>query len=63
MNGVNRRAVMAGVVATPDYYLRCAPVFEAPIGKHDWLNKALFVGTVTVEPKGDAVRVRVYKVT
>jgi hypothetical protein len=49
------------VVADP--YLRCAPVFEAPIGKHDWLNKALFIGTVTVEPKGDAVRVRVYKVT
>lgn len=43
-------------------YLRCAPVFEAPIGKHDWLNKAIFVGTVTVVPKGDAVRVRVYQV-
>lgn len=54
---VHNHAVAAGT------YLRCAPVFEAPIGKHDWLNKAIFVGTVTVEPKGDAVRVRVYKVT
>jgi hypothetical protein len=54
---VHNHAVVSGP------YLRCAPVFEAPIGKHDWLNKAIFVGTVTVEPKGDAVRVRVYKVT
>ncbi|NIJ49710.1 DUF3237 domain-containing protein [Rhizomicrobium electricum] len=60
---VHNHAVVSGKPGTPDYYLRCAPVFEAPIGKHDWLNKALFVGTVTVEPKGDAVRVRVYKVT
>jgi hypothetical protein len=54
---VHNHAVVSGP------YLRCAPVFEAPIGKHDWLNKAIFVGTVTAEPKGDAVRVRVYKVT
>ena len=54
---VHNHAVAVGA------YLRCAPVFEAPIGKHDWLNKAIFVGTVTVEPDGKAVRVRVYKVT
>ena len=26
--------------------VRTSPEFEAPIGPHDWLNKALFVGTL-----------------
>jgi len=52
------RAVVAGEPGTPDYYLRCATVFEAPIGPHDWLNKAIFIGT-----DRKAVRVRVYMVT
>ena len=26
------------------YYFRSVAEFEAPIGKHDWLNKALFIG-------------------
>jgi hypothetical protein len=50
--------VVAGEPGTPDYYLRCATVFEAPIGPHDWLNKAIFIGT-----DRKAVRVRVYMVT
>jgi len=46
-------------------YVRTAPVFEAPIGPHDWLNKSLFVGTVTPMPEGQApaVRVRIFRVT
>jgi len=27
-------------------YARSSVKFEAPIGKHDWLNKAIFVGTI-----------------
>jgi hypothetical protein len=60
---VHNHAVVSDKPGRPDFYLRCAPVFEAPIGPHDWLNKAIFVGTVNVVPGGDAVRVRVYKVT
>ena len=29
-------------------YLRTQPTFEAPIGPHDWLNRAIFVGTLTL---------------
>jgi len=28
-----------------DYYFRVAPVFEAPVGPHDWLNRTVFIGT------------------
>lgn len=27
-----------------DYYMRIAPVFEAPVGPHDWLGRHVFVG-------------------
>ncbi len=46
----------------PNSYLRTTPVFEAPIGPHDWLNKAVFVGTVELV-RSNAVSVRVFKVT
>lgn len=57
---VHNRAIAVGA---PDFYLRTAPVFEAPIGPHDWLNKAIFVGTVEVLPGNKAVCIRVFKVT
>lgn len=28
-----------------EYYMRLAPVFEAPVGPHDWLTRTVFVGT------------------
>ena len=28
-------------VDPPEYYFRTAPIFEAPYGKYDWLNKLL----------------------
>jgi hypothetical protein len=28
-------------------YLRTQPEFEAPIGPHEWLNRAIFVGTLS----------------
>jgi Protein of unknown function (DUF3237) len=32
--------------AMPPSYARSSVKLEAPIGKHDWLNKAIFVGTI-----------------
>ena len=39
-----------------DYYLRCTPTFETPIGKHDWLTKHVFVGIGERKPDGNLVR-------
>jgi hypothetical protein len=51
----------AGQVVDPDlYYFRGAPVFHAPTGKHDWLNRAIFVADGVRQP--DLVIVRVYEV-
>lgn len=47
-------------------YLRTVPSFEAPIGPHDWLNQAIFIGTIGPPPEDapkPAVRIRVYRVT
>ena len=43
-------------------YKRTIPKFHAPKGKYDWLNKSLFVGTITSIRKPRAVIIRVYKV-
>jgi Protein of unknown function (DUF3237) len=28
-----------------DYYFRCTPVFDTPVGPHDWLTRTVIVGT------------------
>ncbi|VTU45131.1 DUF3237 family protein [Variovorax sp. PBL-E5] len=28
-----------------EYYMRLCPTFEAPEGKHDWMNRTVFIGT------------------
>jgi hypothetical protein len=45
-------------------YARTTPRFEVPNGPHDWLNQAVFVGTLGGAPEMDtpAVRIRVFKV-
>jgi hypothetical protein len=43
-------------------YARTNPQFHAPQGKYEWLNKTLFVGTITPSTKGGAVIIRVFKV-
>jgi hypothetical protein len=43
-------------------YVRTAPRFHAPQGKYDWLNKTVFVGTITPAPEGGAVIIRVFRV-
>ena len=43
-------------------YLFSALEFAAPEGPHDWLNKAVFVGTlVPMMPQRQAVRITVYR--
>jgi hypothetical protein len=45
-------------------YSRTTPRFEAPSGPHEWLNQAVFVGTIGLAQGMDvpAVRIRVWKV-
>lgn len=43
-------------------YARTTPWFEAPNGPHQWLNEAVFVGTLApVAGRDDAVTIRVFK--
>lgn len=52
-----------GTATSTGRYLRAAPQFTAPTGKYDWLNKALFVSSIAVNPKEPGfVTIRVYKV-
>jgi hypothetical protein len=45
-------------------YLRSSVRFEAPIGKYDWLNKAVFVGTLVADTtqRPPIVTLRFFKV-
>ena len=50
-----------GEPVDPDsYYFRTVPVFEAPSGAHDWLNRSIFVAT-GVRLASD-VQIRVFEV-
>jgi hypothetical protein len=38
--------IMARETVDPsEYYMRLAPVFEAPAGPHEWLTRTVFIGT------------------
>ncbi|MEP7312455.1 MAG: DUF3237 domain-containing protein [Pseudomonadota bacterium] len=56
----NRAIAAPAATAGGERYLRTSPQFEAPTGKYDWLNKAIFIGTLT--PGKGAVVLRYYKV-
>lgn len=43
-------------------YIRSTPKFMAPVGKYDWLNKSVFVGTVTPGPNTEYVVIRIFEV-
>jgi hypothetical protein len=48
----NQVLVYAPEGAAPsDRYARSSVKFEAPVGKYDWLNKAIFVGTLEADTK------------
>jgi hypothetical protein len=38
-----------------DYYFRTSTKFEAPEGKHDWLNRYIFVGVGEKIPHGNQI--------
>jgi Protein of unknown function (DUF3237) len=58
---LNRGIVTA---AGTERYVRSVPTFEAPAGSaYDWLNKAVFVGTIEVANRAPlVVRIGVFKV-
>ena len=41
-------------------YFRTVPVFEAPAGPHEWLNRSVFIATAARFP--DKVHIRVFEV-
>lgn len=44
-------------------YVRTVPEFEAPKGAHEWLNRSLFVGSISRPEDGsNAVIIRVFRV-
>ena len=43
-------------------YARTNPRFHAPMGKYEWLNKTVFVGTITPGTESGAVIIRIFKV-
>ena len=55
-------AAAGGAAAPAAGYVRTSPRFHAPQGKYDWLNKTVFVGTITPAPGGGAVIIRAFRV-
>ena len=47
-------------VGSNDYYFRAVPKFEAPTGKYEWLNNAIFICKGIRNP--DSVTIQVWKV-
>lgn len=47
-------------------YLRANPVFDAPVGPHDWLNRSVFTSTIEEMPaeagKPRQVKIRFYEI-
>lgn len=65
-DGAVIHVVNRGIVAPRDGalpYVRTAPRFDAPRGPYDWLNRALFTGTLKVaNPERTAVEIGVWRV-
>lgn len=61
-DGTLIHVVNTGVLS--NRYRRTTPAFEVPNGPHEWLNQAVFVGTLGLAEGLDvpAVRIRAYKV-
>lgn len=58
--GVSCRAI------DPNAQVRTHPVFEAPLGKYEWLSQGCFIGTldpVSLPDGQRAVRIRFFRVT
>ena len=57
---VMERLARGHVVDPGLVYFRTAPVFEAPTGAYDWLNRSVFVGNAARLP--DRVQINVFEV-
>lgn len=58
--GVLRRIAAGDRVDPSEYYFRTAPVFEAPAGRYEWLNRGIFVATA--ERYAESVVVKIFRV-
>ena len=65
INVVNSGALCRPVDGQPPVPVRTSPVFEAPIGKYDWLNKGGYIGTLGFDPAASepAVVITIYRAT
>ena len=63
INVLNRARMCEGKSA-PGGTIMTAPVFEAPVGRYDWLNDGVYIGAlkVTTFEGKQAVRIRIFKV-
>ena len=60
---VSNTGVLVPATENQALYFRTSPTFDAPNGKYQWLNEAIFVaGVRTVSDKPDTVLIDVYKV-
>jgi hypothetical protein len=57
---VMQRLARGEPVDPASYYFRTTPVFEAPAGPYDWLNRSIFIATGA--RSANEVRVRVFEV-
>jgi hypothetical protein len=47
-------------VASSEYYFRAVPIFSAPTGRYEWLNRSIFIGIG--ERYRASVRLRFYRI-
>jgi len=59
-DAVMQRLARGEAVDPASYYFRTVPVFEAPTGAYEWLNRSVFVGTGA--RYASEVHVRVFQV-
>lgn len=59
-DAVMQRLIRGEPVEPDSYYFRTVPVFEAPAGKYEWLNRSIFVASASRSP--DEVVIRVFEV-
>jgi hypothetical protein len=57
---VLKRIADGGNVDPSEYYFRTTPVFEAPAGPYEWLNRSIF--TATAHRKASSVIVAIFRV-
>jgi hypothetical protein len=57
---VLKRIAEGAAVDPSEYYFRTTPVFEAPAGRYEWLNRSVFIATAARH--ADSVAVRIFRV-